>query len=176
VLFVGADFKRKGGPLLLDCMSDLTDTDKCELHLVTSVSVEPRHNVYVHNGLTANSPQLLDLFAQADIFVLPSYAECLAVVLMEATAAGLPIVTTDVGALSEAVDLGASGVVIGAGDGAALRQAVEALVNDPERRARVGRAGHALAQRKFNAQRNNMALLDVVVQHARNAQSTRRAA
>src|SRR5262249_31011819 len=63
VLFVGADFKRKGGPLLLDCMSDLTDTDKCELHLVTSVSVEPRHNVYVHNGLTANSPQLLDLFA-----------------------------------------------------------------------------------------------------------------
>jgi glycosyltransferase involved in cell wall biosynthesis len=175
VLFVGGDFERKGGPLLLDSIGELT-ADRCELHLVTSASIGPRPNVHVHRDLSANSPALLGLFAQADIFVLPSHAECLALVLMEATAAGLPVITTNVGALGEAVDPRTSGFVVGAGDGAALRQALETLTDDPIRRQQMGRAGFALAQRKFSATRNNTALLDLVVDHATPRQATRRAA
>jgi glycosyltransferase involved in cell wall biosynthesis len=175
VLFVGGDFHRKGGPLLLDSMRELL-TSQCELHLVTSQTIEPRPNVYVHPGLTANSPELLRLFAEADLFVLPSYAECLAVVLMEASAAGLPIITTDVGALGEAVERGRSGFTIAPGDGAALRHAVKLLAGNRVLRQRMGRASFALAQRKFDSRRNNQALVDLVVGHAHPVQALRRAA
>jgi glycosyltransferase involved in cell wall biosynthesis len=175
VLFVGGDFERKGGPLLLDSIGDLL-RDRCELHLVTSKTMEPQPHVYVHSGVTANSPELLRLFAKADLFVLPSYAECLAVVLMEASAAGLPIITTDVGALGEAVQPGQSGLIMQAGNGAALRQSLELLVNNSALREQMGRAGFALAQRKFDAQRNNRALLDLVVEHATPLKALRRAA
>src|SRR5206468_3682262 len=92
VLFVGGDFKRKGGPALLEVMRGPL-AGWCELHVVTQAEVAPQPGVVVHRGLQANSPELLRLFATADIFVLPTMADCLAVVLMEATAAGLPVIT-----------------------------------------------------------------------------------
>ncbi len=176
ILFVGGDFVRKGGEQLLQAFSLGNFSQQAELHLVTNHAVEPRPNVFVHRGLGPNSPQLLRLFEMADLFVLPSFAECLAVVLMEATAAGLPVITTDVGALSEAVEPERSGLVLQPGKTAALRCALDALVGDAEKRQRLGRAGHALATRKFDAQRNNHALLDLVVNAAESSQAARRAA
>ena len=177
VLFVGGDFQRKGGPLLVESMRDLLG-ERCELHLVTSqtAQVEPQPHLFVHHGLGPNSPALLRLFRAADLFVLPSRAECLAVVLMEATAAGLPVITTEVGALAEAVTVGQSGLTVPVGDGAALRHALEVLVSDAGLRQRMGRAGHALARDKFDAQRNNQALLDMVVAYALAPQAAWRAA
>ena len=167
VLFVGGDFVRKGGEQLLEAFSSASFDRPAELHLVTNHALESRpNNVFVHRGLGPNSPQLLRLFEMADLFVLPSFAECLAVVLMEATAAGLPVITTDVGALAEAVEPEQSGLVLEAGDTRALRASLDLLIGDPMRRQRMGQAGHALAQRKFHAQRNNHALLDLVVQAA----------
>lgn len=171
ILFVGNDFGRKGGPLLLQCLrGDLAQ--RCEVHLVTRAEVAHQPNVYVHHGLGPNSAGLQQLFRDADIFVLPSLAECLAVVLMEATAAGLPVVTTDVGALREAVRPGDTGYLVPPGDQDALTQALQELVNDPLRRQRLGRAGHELAKEKFDSRRNNRALLDLVMElvEARRAQ------
>jgi glycosyltransferase involved in cell wall biosynthesis len=176
ILFVGGDFRRKGGPALLECMRDSSLASRCELHIVTQTDVAPQPNVFVHRGLQANSPELLSLFASADVFVLPTLADCLAVVLMEATAAGLPVITTDVGALSEAVRPGESGMLIAAGDTTALSWALTALVDDPCLRRQMGRAGQALAREKFDAQRNNRALLDLVVELGLARQHTRRAA
>jgi glycosyltransferase involved in cell wall biosynthesis len=176
LLFVGGDFQRKGGPLLLECMRDPYLAERCELHLVTGADVAPQPNVLVHRGLQANSPELLQQFAAADVFILPTHADCLAVVLMEATAAGLPVITTDVGALSEAVKPNDSGLLIQPGNLAALSAAVTALVDDPTRRRSMGRVGHALARDKFDAQRNNGALLDLVVDLAQARQHSRRAA
>src|SRR5207249_9262504 len=124
---------------LLDAVAGLGQ--HVELHVVTGSAIEPRPNVHVHTGLAPNGPDLLRLFSEADLFVLPSHAECLAVVLMEATAAGLPIITTDVGALGEAVEPRNSGLVIPASNGVALRSALETLVHDRELRQQMGRAG-----------------------------------
>jgi glycosyltransferase involved in cell wall biosynthesis len=99
--------------------------------------------------------------------------ECLAVVLMEATAAGLPIITTNVGALGEAVTA-ESGLLVPAGERGDLHQALEQLVADAELRHRMGLAGHELARKKFDARENNRALLDLVVEvheHAAHARS-----
>ncbi len=98
ILFVGGDFYRKGGPLLLDCLRGPLSA-RCELHLVTQCNVASQPNVFVHKGLQPNSPPLLSLFAEADVFVLPTQADSLGLVLMEAAAAGLPAVATRVGGL-----------------------------------------------------------------------------
>jgi glycosyltransferase involved in cell wall biosynthesis len=161
LLFVGSDFERKGGPMLLECMRGSLG-ESCQLDIVTRAEVAPRPNVNVHRGLGPNSPELLRLFAEADVFVLPSHAECLAVVLMEASAAGLPIVTTDVGALKEALDPGTSGLLVAPGDTRALHTALSALVGDPAARKRMGRSAFSLAGARFDAARNNRKLLDFV--------------
>jgi glycosyltransferase involved in cell wall biosynthesis len=161
VLFVGADFRRKGGDALLATMDGPLGS-RCELHLVTASDVAPRPNVFVHRGLQPNSPELQALFASADLFVLPTLADCLGMVLMEASAAALPVITTDVGAMSEGVLANESGLLIGAGDTQALAAALTALLDDPRRRQRMGRASYALARQKFDAQRNNRLMLDFI--------------
>lgn len=175
LLFVGGNFDRKGGPLLLDSLQGSL-AERCEVDIVTQDQVPARPGVRVHHGLGPNSPELGALYANADLFVLASRAECLAVVLMEATAAALPVITTDVGALAEAVVPGESGVVIPADDGRALRAAIERLVDDPALRERMGRSGRRLAQRKFDARRNNATTLDLLVEVAHRPIKQRRAA
>jgi glycosyltransferase involved in cell wall biosynthesis len=165
ILFVGGDFRRKGGPLLLEALKGPLGA-RCEAHIVTREAVAPQANVTVYHGLGPNSPQLLELFAAADVFVLPSLGECLAVVLMEATAAGLPVITTDVGALGEAVLPAESGLLVPPGDGAALAHALRTLVEDGALRRRMGRAGLALAEARFHAERNNRTLLDLLAEVA----------
>ncbi|MBV9354322.1 MAG: glycosyltransferase family 4 protein [Chloroflexi bacterium] len=161
ILFVGGDFYRKGGPLLLDCLRGPLGR-RCELHLVTQCHVQPQPNVFVYSGLKANSQPLLRLFAEADLFVLPTQADSFGLVLMEAAAAGLPAVATNVGGLPEAVRDGESGVLVQVGDQPGLEAALTALVEDPVRRLRMGRAGHAMARQKFDANCNNRRLLDLV--------------
>jgi len=174
ILFVGGDFDRKGGRLLLDAVRALAP--QCVLHLVTQTEIAPEDNVRVYRGIQPNDPELLRLFAESDVFVLPSAGECLAVVLMEATAAGLPVITTDVGALREAVQPDESGLVIRARDAGGLRSALLRLAEDAGLRRRMGRAGHALAREKFDAHRNNRALLDLVVEQVQLGRESRRVA
>jgi len=166
VLFVGGAFDRKGGRVLLEAVRDIDP--RVELHVVTGGEVPamgPR--VVVHRDVAPNSAQLHGLFASADIFVLPTLGDCFPLVLMEAAASGLPIVTTDVGACAEAVIPGRSGVVCAPGDVAALREALRALVRDTDRRRAFGRASRELARRLFDAERNNDAILDLLAEAAR---------
>jgi glycosyltransferase involved in cell wall biosynthesis len=166
ILFVGGDWTRKGGPVLLSALAGLP-ADAWRLDVVTREPVPATPGVTVHHGVAPNSPELLALFSEADLFVLPSLGECLAVVLMEATAAGLPVVTTDVGALAEAVRPAESGLIVPPKEVGALREALAALIDDPARRRAMGRAGHVLARERFDARANNQALLDLVVERIR---------
>jgi len=172
LLFVGGDFARKGGPLLLEAFSTLTHPD-VELHVVTSAAIEPRPRVVVHRDVRPNTPELHRLFREADVFVLPSDGECLAVALMEAAAAALPIVTTDVGALREAARDGENAFVIAPGDATALRLALERLSGDEALRRRLGAAGHALARELFDADTNDRKVLGLIADVVDRAPSRR---
>ncbi|HZQ37620.1 MAG TPA: glycosyltransferase family 4 protein, partial [Dehalococcoidia bacterium] len=161
LLFVGGDFARKGGPLLLEAMRRGL-ARHCDLDVVTAAPVPAAPATTVHTGLGPNDPRLLALYRDADVFVLPTFADCLAVVLAEAMAAALPIVTTRVAAQPEAVRDGESGLIVPPGDGDALGAAIQRLVDDPELRRRFGRSGRAIAEQRFDAHRNADRLLDVV--------------
>lgn len=163
LLFVGGDFTRKGGELVhaVFC-SGLQET--CTLDIVTRETEAVRGladtpGLRTHLGLRPNSPELRRLYAEADLFVFPTLADCLPIALMEAMAAGLPIVATDTGAISEEVESGVNGLLVPARDAGALAQAVRTLVSDPVRRCAMGVAGRRLAEDRFDARCNYGALL-----------------
>jgi glycosyltransferase involved in cell wall biosynthesis len=89
------------------------------------------------------------ILAQSQIACLPSYREGLPRSLLEAMAAGLPIVSTDVPGCREAVQNGENGLLVPARDSAALAAALRALIDDPALRKRFGAAGRARAEREF---------------------------
>ncbi len=162
ILFVGGDFERKGGLLLLECMRAGLAA-RCELHIVTKQPVPETPGVHVYSDLGPNDPRLVELYRQADIFALPTYADCMAVVLGEAMAAGLPVVTTSVGAQPEAVHDGHSGMIVPPGDVAAVGRALQRLVDDPALRRSMGREGRVIAEARYDARTNADRLVDVIL-------------
>jgi glycosyltransferase involved in cell wall biosynthesis len=166
VLFVGGDFRRKGGDLLLSvCREHLRS--KVELHLVTGAEVQPEENVFVHRGVKPHSPELLKLYAEADVFALPTRGDCLAVVLGEAMAAGLPIVTTRVGAHAEAVEDGESGFVLNVDDADGLRDRLDQLAGNPSLRARMGERSRRLGEERFDMNKNANRIADILLELSR---------
>jgi glycosyltransferase involved in cell wall biosynthesis len=87
--------------------------------------------------------------AGADAFILSSVSEGIALTLLEAMAAALPVVATDVGGNREVVIPGETGFLVPARDPAALARALIMLLGDPERAARFGAAGRARVATEF---------------------------
>lgn len=164
VLFVGGDFARKGGPLLIEAMR-AGPAGRYELDIVSGDPAVPElPGVRMHRGLGPNDPRLVALYREADLFALPTLGDCLAVVLAEAMAAGLPIITTTVAAQPEAVQDGRSGIVIPPADPAALARALTRLAGDPALRRTMGREGRAIAEARFDTHKNVARLAGVIEQ------------
>jgi L-malate glycosyltransferase len=89
-----------------------------------------------------------DCLAAADVFVSASTSEGLPISLLEAMGAGLPIVTTAVGGIPDALGTPPAGVLVPAGQPDALAEALADLATDPRRRAELGRAA-SLRSREF---------------------------
>jgi glycosyltransferase involved in cell wall biosynthesis len=91
------------------------------------------------------------LWARAAIAVLPSRREGLPLSLLEAAACGRPMIATDVPGCREIVRPGETGLLVPAGDPAALADAIAALAGSADLRARYGGAGRRLAVERFSA-------------------------
>jgi glycosyltransferase involved in cell wall biosynthesis len=98
--------------------------------------------------------RIRDYYARADVFALPSFAEGLPVVLVEAMATGLPVVASRITGIPELVDEGVSGLLVVPGRGDDLTRALERLAAAaPEQRAAMGRAGRDRVAAEFDIQR-----------------------
>lgn len=169
ILFVGGDLPRKGGDLLLAAVRELDadpDVPPIDLHLVTRSDLPPQEHVTIHR-LTANSPALIELYHSCDIFCLPTLGDCLPMVLPEAGAAGLALVSTDVGAIHEIVRDGETGLLVPPGDQAALTVALRTLLLDTDLRNRLAGAAGDLVRRDHDAAKNAAQLAELLARVAR---------
>ena len=91
-----------------------------------------------------------DILAAADLFVMPSLMEGLPLALVEAMAAGLPVVVSDVGGIPEVAKQGSEAILVPPGDPAGLAEGLATLMRDPLARACMGAAARARARRDFS--------------------------
>ena len=143
----------KGAPLLLDAVARLAAARPgLRLTLVGDGPERPALEARAAElGLGARvaftgyltQDQVADTLARADALALPSFAEGVPVVLMEAMATGLPVVTTRIMGIPELVEDGVSGLLVPPGDLDALTAALDRLAGDPAGAAAMGRAGRA---------------------------------
>jgi colanic acid/amylovoran biosynthesis glycosyltransferase len=106
-------------------------------------------------------------FERADVFCLPSFAEGVPVVLMEAMALELPVVTTRVMGIPELVDDGKSGLLVPPGRADAVADALRRLARDPAERRRLGAAGRRTVQERFDCTREAARLGELLAEVAR---------
>jgi glycosyltransferase involved in cell wall biosynthesis len=161
VLFVGGDFRRKGGELLLDWFRQRPD-DGVELHLVTRETVEPAPGVVVHDDIGPYDPRLLELYQQADVFVLPSLAEAFGIATVEAMGCALPVVVSDAGGTADIVDQGVNGFITKTGDGRDMGSALETLLGGADLRASMGKEGRRIAEERFGLDKTARVTLDLL--------------
>lgn len=89
-------------------------------------------------------------YQNSDIVILPSYTEGLPMSILEAMAYGLPVISTPVGGIAEAVEDNVNGYLIEPGDYKALAEKIDSLANDKNLREKMGQEGYRIAKEKFD--------------------------
>lgn len=105
--------------------------------------------------------QVVAEMKKSDIFMLPSVAEALPVVAMEAQAVGLPMIASAVGSVDQIVLNGKSGFLVPERDVNGLAERLMYLIEHPERWPEMGRAGRRYVEEKFDINKLNDRLVDL---------------
>jgi glycosyltransferase involved in cell wall biosynthesis len=162
LLFVGADFRRKGGDLLVKLAGERAFRD-VRFHFVTKAYEGPAaDNILVYDNLTTNSDPMVRLFAEADLFVLPTRADSHAIASLEAMATGLPVISTPVGGVVDVVEDGVTGYLVPKDDLAALAERITRLRYDRDLRHRMGIRGRERVESRFNAETIASTVVDLL--------------
>lgn len=173
LLDVGRLVPEKGAPVLVEAVDILRAQGvDVELRLVGAGPLaESLEQDIARRGLSdqisltgpIGQDELPDLYRWADVFVLPSFQEGLPVVLMEALATELPVVTTSIAGISELVRDGVEGRMVPAGRADRLAAALAELAQDPQARLRMGRRGRATVLGEFTQQSASAAAKDFIL-------------
>ena len=181
VLYPG-DERRKGIYEFLDAAVKLRDRGNWRFRLAGPFLAGPAvRDAYWKDVQEAGVDDVLELvgpvvgpakyaeIAAADMVVLPSYAEGLPIVMMEAMGLGVPVVVTPVGGIPDVVTHERNGLVIPAGDAGALARAIERLRDDSDLRNRLREGGLATFEALFSirevGRRLNALYLDLLNPH-----------
>jgi glycosyltransferase involved in cell wall biosynthesis len=164
ILCVGRLTPAKGQHILIDAVERLThegrrvrlrlagsgpDEASLREHAVRSAAGE----CVVFEG-AINQDRIRDFYAAADAFCLPSFAEGVPVVLMEAMAMELPCVTTHIAGIPELIRDGIDGLLAPPSDLDALANSLARLMDDAELRQRMGKSGRARVVEHFDLRRS----------------------
>lgn len=163
VLFVGELLARKGVPEFLDAL-DLLDERGCpfEARIVgdNRPGLDPLKDEMVDlvrsrgrdGAMTGPVPrdEVYRHLREADVYVFPTYTEGQPFTVIESLAAGVPVVASDITAISNMIDDDVNGRLVPPGDTTGFADAIQELLEDPERRRKVSLANRELARRRFD--------------------------
>lgn len=171
ILYVGTLIPRKGQPVLLEALSALGRHNvEARLTLVGQGPERPAlerlaQRLGVSDRVTftggLDHDRVREQYVLADVFCLPSFAEGVPVVLMEAMATGLPVVTTRIAGISELVEDGVHGFLARPGRADDLEQALAHLAADPALGRRMGESGRAKVERDHDSMTNAKELVEL---------------
>jgi glycosyltransferase involved in cell wall biosynthesis len=109
----------------------------------------------------ATKRELSRLYAEADVFVLPSSMEDFSIALLEAMASELPVISTDVGAARELITDGENGFVVPVGDWKCMAQRIALLLSNESLRSAMGRESRKIIEERFRAEECFSRVLDI---------------
>lgn len=152
ILFVGKDFERKGGRYLLRAFELVRrEIPDAELTVIGPTLTDAPRGVRCIGSLSKSDPQqvemLLDEYARASVFVMPSLYEPFGIVFAEAMAHRLPCIGTNICAMPELISDGESGYLVPPRDAQALAQRLLDLLKEPAACKSFGEVGF----RKYSA-------------------------
>lgn len=161
LLFLGAIIEKKGVFDLLQAVAALRERYP-RLRLVLAGTGSAQAQVLARAAALGIAPQVempgwIDaaardaLLAQADVLVLPSYYEGMPMSVLEAMAAGLPVIASDVGGIPEVIDQDINGLLIEPGDVPALIAALQRLLSDAALREKMGLAAQSKIARCYTS-------------------------
>jgi glycosyltransferase involved in cell wall biosynthesis len=159
VMLVGAPWFLKGADLLIEAFRriapEFPDVKVC----IQGFYADQAELQALADGLpqveivkAASHAETLRRISKAMVLVLPSRSEGMGRVLLEAMAAGVPVVGSDAGGIPHYIRPGENGLVFPSGDSGALSEALRQLLRDCQLRERLGRRGLEIAQTAYNEQ------------------------
>lgn len=163
VLCVGRLVPEKGQALLIEAASVMRDAGRpVKLTFVgggpdDQMLGDEAHRRLLGDDVTFTGPvgqdELPAVFTRHDVFCLPSFAEGVPVVLMEAMAAGLPVVGTRIAGVPELVEHGQTGLLVAPGRVDLLVEALSEVVDAPDRTVRMSANARLKVEKDFDAER-----------------------
>jgi len=163
IIFVGADFKRKGGDLLLE-VAALPAFAQCEWHFVTKSPQETNQsNLFFYAGFNSDDAGLRDLVRSCDLFALPTRADCSSIATIEASACGLPVVSTRMAGIPEIVVDGHTGTLVSAPPTVeSVACAIKRYLDNPSLRVQHGKNGRLKAVREYGIDAGITRLIEIL--------------
>jgi glycosyltransferase involved in cell wall biosynthesis len=164
VIITVANIRRvKGLDVLVEAAREVCLRHQDALFLVMGKDLEPDYSRQLQSRiaelqlgknfkLLGARAEVFAMLSMSDIFCLPSRSEGFSNALIEAMAAGLPCVATDVGGNREVLEDGKSGFMVASEDTQALAKRLIALLDDPAVARFMGQRGRAVAESKFTVQ------------------------
>jgi glycosyltransferase involved in cell wall biosynthesis len=157
ILFLGRIGVRKGAFDVIRAFALLPQDVRASCHLTMAGDgdTEEARNLAVDQGCLdrvsipgwVGKADVERLLVESDVLVLPSYAEGMAMALVEAMSWGLPVVTTSVGGAGEFLEQGSNCLLVTPGDVLAISEAIAGLARDPAYRLELGRAARQTVSR-----------------------------
>lgn len=158
LLFLGVDWYRKGGDIAFETLLEL-ESQGVKAHLTVCGTTPPgglshermRTIPFLDKSDALQRQELVDLFLKSDFLLLPTRSECFGVVFCEASAFGLPIITTDTGGVAGAVRDGDNGILLPeSARGAQYAEVIRELHEDPRRYGELVRGGRDAFEDRLN--------------------------
>jgi glycosyltransferase involved in cell wall biosynthesis len=174
VLYIGRLVPEKGQTVLLEAIAELVGEGlDVELTLAGDGALKPRlEQLAADLGIgdrvefpgAVGQEELRELYETATAFCLPSFGEGVPVVLMEAMAMEVPVLSTRIAGIPELIEHGRSGLLVAPGRADQLTAALRELLSDPELHRRLAVGGREKVLAEFDAERSAEQLRDLLVE------------